>query len=621
MKSSVALAVWLSSVTLSVAQFPPTPEGITTLQSKHHPHVSISYKQPGICETTPGVKSYSGYVHLPPSALDEPHEQNLYPINTFFWFFEARHDPANAPLSIWLNGGPGGSSLMGALSENGPCFVNDDSNSTYLNPWSWNNEVNLLYIDQPVQVGFSYDTLTNITAQLRMEKGDEDDTDWKITPADFSRNVPEQNNTFLVGTTGSQNVSFTANSTHHAAVAIWHFAQTWFEEFPEYKPADEQISLFTESYGGKYGPTFVRYFLQQNEKIDNGTLSGDGVHYLRLNTVGIINGCIDIEVQLRAYVDMAVNNTYGIEAMSDIDHANALHHMDKDGGIIAQLQECHRLERELDPDDDGDVETVSSYCRNALEYGMNYTVLPYEQRSKRGWFDVTHPAEDAFPPPYLMGFLNQHWVQRALGVPVNHSAISNTVYVRHPCNIGEKNIANLCSLAIPWNSQQNFSDAGYTPLVLNHGVIPHSGGLVRQYGNLSFTRVYQAGHLVPSYQPEAAYEIFMRALRGQDIATGTVSLDHFHAKHGIEYSTEGPGDTWWMRSDVLPAPKHECYIFDTGRCSETEKEWLMDGSAIVKDWIVVGREQQHVDSGTGWPISSAEINGNHAQVVMGDKTH
>lgn len=44
---------------------------------------------------------------------------------------------------------------MGALSENGPCFVNKDSNSTYLNPWSWNNEVNMLYIDQPVQVGFS----------------------------------------------------------------------------------------------------------------------------------------------------------------------------------------------------------------------------------------------------------------------------------------------------------------------------------------------------------------------------------------------------------------------------------------------------------------------------------
>lgn len=43
-----------------------------------------------------------------------------------------------------MNGGPGSSSMIGLLSENGPCMINDDSNSTYLNPWSFNNEVNML---------------------------------------------------------------------------------------------------------------------------------------------------------------------------------------------------------------------------------------------------------------------------------------------------------------------------------------------------------------------------------------------------------------------------------------------------------------------------------------------
>ena len=140
---------WISafvSSLLTAAQFPPIPEGVTTLKSKFHPGIEISYKQPGICETTPGVKSYSGYVHLPPNALNETTEEQNYPLNTFFWFFEARNDPHNAPLAIWLNGGPGGSSLYGALVENGPCFIGNDSNSTYLNPWSWNREVNLLYI-------------------------------------------------------------------------------------------------------------------------------------------------------------------------------------------------------------------------------------------------------------------------------------------------------------------------------------------------------------------------------------------------------------------------------------------------------------------------------------------
>lgn len=45
---------------LAAAQFPPKPEGVKTLQSKHHPGVKLSYKEPGLCETTPGVKSYAG---------------------------------------------------------------------------------------------------------------------------------------------------------------------------------------------------------------------------------------------------------------------------------------------------------------------------------------------------------------------------------------------------------------------------------------------------------------------------------------------------------------------------------------------------------------------------------
>jgi hypothetical protein len=60
--------------------------------------------------------------------------------------------------------------------------------------------------------------------------------------------------------------------------------------FPEYKPHNERISIFAESYGGKYGPTFMNYFLKQNEKITNGTISGPGVHYLHLDTLGIVNG-------------------------------------------------------------------------------------------------------------------------------------------------------------------------------------------------------------------------------------------------------------------------------------------------------------------------------------------
>jgi carboxypeptidase C (cathepsin A) len=146
-----------------------------------------------------------------------------YPINTFFWFFESRVDPPNAPLAIWLNGGPGASSVAGALGENGPCIVGEDSNSTTLNPWSWNNKANMLYIDQPVQVGFSYDTLANGTFNALS-------TTLLPVVADFSEDIPEQNDTFFVGTFPSLNSNSTANSTGNAAPVVWSFLQAWLLE-------------------------------------------------------------------------------------------------------------------------------------------------------------------------------------------------------------------------------------------------------------------------------------------------------------------------------------------------------------------------------------------------------
>jgi carboxypeptidase C (cathepsin A) len=71
----------------------------------------------------------------------------------------------------------------------------------------------------------------------------------------------------------------------------------------------------------------------------------------------------------------------------------------------------------------------------------------------------------------------------------------------------------LVSLAIPHAASEAFSSAGYSPI---HTNATYTGGQVRQHGNLSFSRVYQAGHEVPAYQPETAYEIFMRVLVNKD---------------------------------------------------------------------------------------------------------
>ena len=73
--------------------------------------------------------------------------------NLFFWFFESRNDPQNDPLLIWLQGGPGCSSMYALGYENGPYKF--QNGKLTLNPFSWNAAVNLMYIDNPIDVGFS----------------------------------------------------------------------------------------------------------------------------------------------------------------------------------------------------------------------------------------------------------------------------------------------------------------------------------------------------------------------------------------------------------------------------------------------------------------------------------
>lgn len=138
-----------------------------------------------------------------------------------------------------MNGGPGSSSMLGLFVENGPCYVHSDSNSTYLSEYSWNNEVNMLFLDQPVQVGLSYDTLQNITNNL--VTGD-------IEVLNDTSQAPEQNTTFLLGTYPSQDGNQTALGSVNAAKAAWHFLQTFTQEFPAYHPNDSRISIATESY-------------------------------------------------------------------------------------------------------------------------------------------------------------------------------------------------------------------------------------------------------------------------------------------------------------------------------------------------------------------------------------
>ncbi|KAJ6700156.1 SERINE PROTEASE FAMILY S10 SERINE CARBOXYPEPTIDASE [Salix purpurea] len=91
-------------------------------------------------------QQFSGYI-----TVDEKQRRSL-----FYYFVEAETSPASKPLVLWLNGGPGCSSVgAGAFVEHGP-FRPTTGNSLVRNEYSWNKEANMLYLESPAGVGFSY---------------------------------------------------------------------------------------------------------------------------------------------------------------------------------------------------------------------------------------------------------------------------------------------------------------------------------------------------------------------------------------------------------------------------------------------------------------------------------
>ena len=507
--------------------------------------------------------------------------------------------------------------MLGLLRENGPCYVNPDSNSTYLNDWSWNNEgtlfksralkrsnidlVNMLYLDQPVQVGMSYDSLTNITNNI--------DTG-EVEVIEFSNGVPAQNASFYVGTYASQDANLTTRGTENSARALWHFAQVWFQEFPQHKPNDDRISIATESYGGRYGPAFAAYFQEQNERILNGTWNERGqTHLLHLDTLLIINGCIDRYVQWAGYPQMAYNNTYGIKAYNESRYEEVIDALYRTDGCLHQIENCRNLSLAYDPSNQGFNQTVNLVCQKAESFCTTEIRDPYFD-SDVNYYDISAPAAASYPVPWYAGWLNQPHVQQDLGIPLNWTQ-SNAAVSRAFRGIGDyprpgwkEDLAYLLeegikvalvygdrdyacnwyggealSLAIPYENATDFATAGYAPVVVNETYI---GGQVRQYGNLSFTRVYQAGHEVPAYQPETAFRIFQRALFNLDIATGNIST----AKNP-SYSSKGAMSVQDIKNEPVTLPGSQCYVLDRDQCTEAQWETVMNGTALIKNWIVV----------------------------------
>uniref|UniRef100_A0A1I8A947 Carboxypeptidase n=1 Tax=Steinernema glaseri TaxID=37863 RepID=A0A1I8A947_9BILA len=149
-----------------------------------------------------------------------------------YWFVESQNDPVNDPVLLWLTGGPGCSGFSAVVTEWGPFRVQPDGKTLDLNPHSWNKIANVLTLEAPAGVGFSY-----------TDDGDVSTND---------QQTAEEN---------------------------WEALRAFFEQFPQFKSNDFYVT--GESYGGVYVPTLVDTILRKQSD-----------YQMNLKGFAIGNGCV-----------------------------------------------------------------------------------------------------------------------------------------------------------------------------------------------------------------------------------------------------------------------------------------------------------------------------------------
>ncbi|KAE8147827.1 Alpha/Beta hydrolase protein [Aspergillus avenaceus] len=418
----------------------------------------------GICETTKGVNTVSGYLSVGED------------MNMFFWYFESRNNPKTAPLAAWFNGGPGCSSLIGLFQENGPCHFVDGEEEPSLNEHSWNNFANMLYIDQPIGVGFSY---------------------------------------------GNNDVT----STETAAPYVWKLLQAFYDHFPQYESRD--FGIFTESYGGHYGPGFASYILEQNEAVEAGAVQGEKINLVAL---GINNGMYDLELQEKAYITYSYNNSYK-QIIDESTRDSILEDYESD--CVPAVRKCQQTKT------DADCRDASSVCGSAIEDRIMYSGVDFDV------YDIRQGSDDPYPPSTYSDYLARSDVQKAIGARSKYSECASLpgAKFRRTGDIARSTLPDLSeviksgvnvlvwagtsdwicnvdgSLAVADAVEFSGHDEFQAKSVEAYKVNGKETGNFKSVDNFHYLAVYDAGHEVPYYQPETALQAFTQILQKKPLSS------------------------------------------------------------------------------------------------------
>lgn len=408
--------------------------------------------------------------------------------NLHYLFLPSQKHPETDPVVIWFNGGPGCSSLLGFIQEHGPAYIPDYESKFEMNPYSWNNNANMLYIESPAGVGFS--TNDNGTQDLIYD-------DQK---------------------SGMDNLYAVVN---------------FFNKFPEFAKNDLYIS--GESYAGVYVPVLADLILKNK-------------HRFPLNLKGIIvgNGLTDLEFDIeKALVDFA----YEHALYSDQTREKYLKECDNFTNVTPACNEARReiraamqgnniydIYRECPPsesEDQGPHQATSNFMNRVSVYQR------FKFNTFTSSFRLLEKAEGIWPDgckedPYPTQWFNKAEVKKALHVRedityVQCNGFINENYVwsdqaslpiyprlmeaglRVWFYAGDTDAAVSFNGSVKWIHKLNLPIVEkYRPWSLNGQTV----GYVQSYQGMDFITILGTGHMAPQWKRAESYKMFNSFLRG-----------------------------------------------------------------------------------------------------------
>ncbi|KAM4691128.1 lysosomal protective protein-like [Rhinophrynus dorsalis] len=438
---------------------------------------------PGLVKQ-PTFKHYSGY-------LNTSNGKYLH-----YWFVESQNDPSSSPVVLWLNGGPGCSSLAGFLTEHGPFLVQPDSKTLRWNPYSWNMIANVLYLESPAGVGYSYSEDKNY------ETGDKETTE----------------NNFLA-------------------------VKEFFRLFPEFSENDFYIT--GESYGGIYVPTLAVEVSKDPSIKLKGIAVGNGMTSYDLDFKSqfyffYYHGLMDSKkwADLQSYCcnkgECTFNETarFLCRMIARVTVMSVMH----TGLNIYNLYQSCAGGNPGEIRDEGDHIKVyhPGLFSPALDAQFKKKLIDLTQSSK--------PAKMGIPcvnDTDIYTFLNRPEVRSVLHIPdhldpweiCNDAVFANynrevttvenqyrdllkkyriLVYVGDvdmACNfLGAQWFVDSLNLKVKKDYRSwIYNDAGQQQIV----------GYVKDFPNLTFLTIKGAGHMVPTDKPDVAFSMFSKFIRNE----------------------------------------------------------------------------------------------------------